>query len=37
LELDLFDNKEFRPAIFETLREGRFGAERKGWIDESCA
>jgi putative ATP-dependent endonuclease of OLD family len=34
LELDLFDEESFREAIFETLREGNFGAERSGWIDE---
>jgi putative ATP-dependent endonuclease of OLD family len=34
LELDLFDDVAFRPAILETLREGKFGTERLGWIDE---
>ena len=33
LEVDLF-NYGFGPAIIETLREARFGNERKGWIAE---
>jgi putative ATP-dependent endonuclease of OLD family len=33
LEVDLF-GEGFGAAIIETLREGRFGAERMGWIDE---
>jgi putative ATP-dependent endonuclease of OLD family len=33
LEVDLFGEEVFRDAIFETLREGRFGATRRAWID----
>jgi putative ATP-dependent endonuclease of the OLD family len=33
LEVDLFGG-EYQPAIIETLREGGFGAERAGWINE---
>ena len=33
LEIDLFTD-DYQEAIFETLREGGFGAERTGWIDE---
>jgi putative ATP-dependent endonuclease of OLD family len=33
LEVDLFESERFRPFIVETLREGPFGTERKGWID----
>ena len=33
LEVDLFHDG-FGPAIIETLREGTFGDEREGWIDE---
>lgn len=35
LEVDLFrKNGKYRQAVIETLREGPFGSERKGWIDE---
>lgn len=35
LEVDLFrKNDDYREALIETLREGPFGPERKGWIDE---
>jgi putative ATP-dependent endonuclease of OLD family len=34
LEIDLFDDEVFADAIIETLREGNFGPERNGWIDE---
>jgi putative ATP-dependent endonuclease of OLD family len=35
LEVDLFGtNGDYREAVIETLREGPFGPERKGWIDE---
>ena len=35
LEVDLFnESDDYREAIIETLREGPFGSERKGWIDE---
>jgi putative ATP-dependent endonuclease of OLD family len=34
LEVDLFNNHDFTEHIIETLREHKFGAERKGWIDE---
>lgn len=32
LELDLFDEEDYREAIFEGLREGNFGPERSAWI-----
>lgn len=35
LEVDLFEeSEEYRDAVIETLREGPFGSERMGWIDE---
>jgi len=35
LEVDLFqEDDDYTAAIIETLREGPFGSERKGWIDE---
>jgi putative ATP-dependent endonuclease of the OLD family len=33
LEVDLFEG-DFGAAMIETLREGRFGPDRSGWIDE---
>jgi len=34
LEVDLFNKDEdYRDAVIETLREGPFGPERLGWID----
>lgn len=34
LELDLFDEEDYREIMLEELREGNFGPERSGWIDE---
>lgn len=35
LEVDLFqEDDDYEAAIIETLREGPFGKERQGWIDE---
>ena len=35
LEVDLFqENDDYMAAVIETLREGPFGKERQGWIDE---
>ncbi len=35
LEVDLFDNgADYMAAVIATLREGPFGTERQGWIDE---
>ena len=34
LEVDLFKDDAFAEAMIETLREGNFGPERNGWIDE---
>jgi putative ATP-dependent endonuclease of the OLD family len=34
LEVDLFKEDAFAKAMIETLREGNFGPERSGWIDE---
>ncbi len=33
LEVDLFEG-DYGAAMIETLREGRFGPDRSGWIDE---
>ena len=33
LEVDLFDDADFREPIIETLREQDFSTERQGWID----
>ena len=34
LEVDLFKDKKFTEHIIKTLREQKFGRERKSWIDE---
>lgn len=35
LEVDLFqEDDDYMAAVIETLREGPFGSERQGWIDE---
>ncbi len=33
LEVDLFDDADFRAPIIDILREQHFSAERQGWID----
>jgi putative ATP-dependent endonuclease of OLD family len=37
LEVDLFKKEGLRPAILETLRDGKFGAKRKALIEEWAA